>query len=164
MLHPFTLTHMLQEFAVGSDNWLPWDLSQLAYSQFVQGGYDKAWTCGHETSSMAICTWQHHKADSNPEVRLVRRKARHIIAARVLATYLIPGCVGRGVRLGSENSSGGGAGGVWAQARAQAWAQAWAQAQARAQARAQAGSLKNPKHRNSQNQNPFCPKCRQGLD
>ena len=29
------------------------------------------------------------------------------IAARVLATYLIPGCVGRGVRLGSENSSGG---------------------------------------------------------
>ena len=40
------------------------------------------------------------------------------IAARVLATYLIPGCVGRGVRLGSENSSGGGAGGgagVWAQ-------------------------------------------------
>ena len=36
------------------------------------------------------------------------------IAARALATYLIPGCVGRGVRLGSENSSGGaGAGGVW---------------------------------------------------
>ena len=34
------------------------------------------------------------------------------IAARVLATYLIPGCVGRGVRLGSESSSGG-AGGVW---------------------------------------------------
>ena len=33
------------------------------------------------------------------------------IAARVLATYLIPGCVGRGVRLGSENSSGA-AGGV----------------------------------------------------
>ena len=36
------------------------------------------------------------------------------VAARVLATYLIPGCVGRGVRLGSENSSGGAAGGgVW---------------------------------------------------
>ena len=32
------------------------------------------------------------------------------IAARDLATYFIPGCVGRGVRLGSENSSGGG---VW---------------------------------------------------
>ena len=45
------------------------------------------------------------------------------VAARVLATYLIPGCVGRGVRLGSENSSGGagaGAGGGGA------WAQAWA--------------------------------------
>ena len=37
-----------------------------------------------------------------------------LIAARALATYLIPGCVERGVRLGSENSSGGGAtGGVW---------------------------------------------------
>ena len=35
-----------------------------------------------------------------------------LIAARALATYLIPGCVGRGVRLGSEGSSGGG-GGVW---------------------------------------------------
>ena len=38
------------------------------------------------------------------------------IAARALATYLIPGCVGRGVRLGSEGSSGGGGGGgggVW---------------------------------------------------
>ena len=38
---------------------------------------------------------------------------RHtIIAARDLATYLIPGCVGRGLRLGSEGSSVGG-GGVW---------------------------------------------------
>ena len=41
-----------------------------------------------------------------------------LIAARALATYLIPGCVGRGVRLGSESSSGGagagvGVGGVW---------------------------------------------------
>ena len=34
------------------------------------------------------------------------------VAARVLATYLIPGCVGRGVRLGSENSSGAGAAGA----------------------------------------------------
>ena len=32
------------------------------------------------------------------------------VAARVLATYFIPGCVGRGVRLGSENSSGAGGG------------------------------------------------------
>ena len=38
----------------------------------------------------------------------------------LLATYLIPGCVGRGVRLGSESSSGAGgsggfgaSGGVW---------------------------------------------------
>ena len=30
-----------------------------------------------------------------------------LIAARALATYLIPGCVGRGVKLGSESSSGG---------------------------------------------------------
>ena len=36
-----------------------------------------------------------------------------IIAARAPATYLIPGCVGRGARLGSESSSGGGGGGVW---------------------------------------------------
>ena len=39
------------------------------------------------------------------------------VAARDLATYLIPGCVGRGVRLGSEGSSVGGSGvgggGVW---------------------------------------------------
>ena len=35
------------------------------------------------------------------------------IAARALAMYLIPGCVGRGVRLGSEGSSGGGGVGVW---------------------------------------------------
>ena len=40
-----------------------------------------------------------------------------LVAARALATYLIPGCVGRGVRLGSEGSSVGGGvgggGGVW---------------------------------------------------
>ena len=44
------------------------------------------------------------------------KKKSSYVAARVLATYLIPGCVGRGVRLGSENSSGAagaGAGGVW---------------------------------------------------
>ena len=34
------------------------------------------------------------------------------IAARALATCLIPGCVGRGVKLGPENSSRG-AGGAW---------------------------------------------------
>ena len=31
----------------------------------------------------------------------------------LLATYLVPGCVGRGVRLGSESSFGGAGGGVW---------------------------------------------------
>ena len=35
-------------------------------------------------------------------------KAGSKIAARALATYLIPRCVGRGIRLGSESSSGGG--------------------------------------------------------
>ena len=46
-----------------------------------------------------------------------------MIAARArLATYLIPGCVGRGVRLGSENSSGAGAvGGVWKSGNLEIW-------------------------------------------
>ena len=41
----------------------------------------------------------------------------------LLATYLIPGCVGRGVRLGSENSSGAGcgAGGVWKSGNLEIW-------------------------------------------
>ena len=40
----------------------------------------------------------------------------------LLATYLIPGCVGRGVRLGSESSSGGaGAGGVWESGNLEIW-------------------------------------------
>ena len=45
------------------------------------------------------------------------------VAARVLATYLIPGCVGIGVRLGSESSSGGaGAGaGVWKSGNLEIW-------------------------------------------
>ena len=42
------------------------------------------------------------------------------VAARVLATYLIPGCVGRGVRLGSESSSGAG-GGVWKSGNLEIW-------------------------------------------
>ena len=46
-----------------------------------------------------------------------------LTAARVLATYLIPGCVGRGVRLGSESSSGAGAGagGVWKSGKLEVW-------------------------------------------
>ena len=43
----------------------------------------------------------------------------------LLATYLIPGCVGRGVRLESESSSGsaggGGAGGVWKSGNLEIW-------------------------------------------
>ena len=41
-----------------------------------------------------------------------------LIAARALATYLIPGCVERGVRLGSEGSSGGG---VWKSGNLEIW-------------------------------------------
>ena len=45
-----------------------------------------------------------------------------MIAARALATYLIPGCVGRGVRLGSENSSAtAGGGGVWKSGNLEIW-------------------------------------------
>ena len=39
------------------------------------------------------------------------------IAARALATYLIPGCVGRGVKLGSESSSDG----VWKSGNVEIW-------------------------------------------
>ena len=70
----------------------------------------------------------------------------------LLATYLIPGCVGRGVKLGSENSSGGaaaGAGGVWKSGDLEIQ---------------QFGIQQNTKNENYQNPNPFCPKCRQGLD
>ena len=41
------------------------------------------------------------------------------MAARALATYLIPGFAGRGVRLGSENSPG--AGGVWKSGNLEIW-------------------------------------------
>ena len=44
------------------------------------------------------------------------------IAARALATYLIPGCVGKGVRLGSESSSAAAtAGGVWKSGNLEIW-------------------------------------------
>ena len=42
------------------------------------------------------------------------------IAARALATYLFPGCVGKGVKLGSESSSVG-AGGVWKSGNLGTW-------------------------------------------
>ena len=45
-----------------------------------------------------------------------------LVAARALAMYLLPGCVGRGVRLGSKSSSGGGAGGgVWKSGNLEIW-------------------------------------------
>ena len=44
------------------------------------------------------------------------------IAARALATYLVPGCVGRGVRLGSESSSATAAVvGVWKSGNLEIW-------------------------------------------
>ena len=44
-----------------------------------------------------------------------------MIAARALATYLIPGCVGRGVRLGSESSSVVVVVGVWKSWNLEIW-------------------------------------------
>ena len=44
-----------------------------------------------------------------------------MVAARALATYLIPGCVGRGVRLGSESSSVVVVGGVWKSGNLEIW-------------------------------------------
>ena len=89
------------------------------------------------------------------------------IAARALATYLIPWCIGRWVRLGSESSSGGG---VWKSGNLEIWEFGdlgiW-----------RSGNLEiwgpgnpeiwgpnNQKNKNSKKSNPFCPKCRQGLD
>ena len=44
------------------------------------------------------------------------------VAARALATHLVPGCVGRGVRLGSESSSATAAvGGVWKSGNLEIW-------------------------------------------
>ena len=42
----------------------------------------------------------------------------YFFAARALTTYLIPGCVGRGVRLGSESFFGGG---VWKSGNLKIW-------------------------------------------
>ena len=97
-----------------------------------------------------------------------------VIAARVLATYLIPGCVGREVRLGSENSSGGGAGGgVWKSGNLEIWElgylgiwrpgdlEIWIlEIWGRGIQKIGVGKFR----KNHQNSNPFCPKCRQGLD
>ena len=61
-----------------------------------------------------------HLTQSSPWIETNLKHTKQI-AARALATYLIPGCVGRGVKLGSEGSSVGGGGvggggvgvGVW---------------------------------------------------
>ena len=45
-----------------------------------------------------------------------------LVTAGALATYLIPGCVGRGVRLGSESSSATAAGsGAWKSGNLEIW-------------------------------------------
>ena len=48
-----------------------------------------------------------------------QKQAEQLVAARALAMYLIPGCVGRGVRLGSESSSA--TGGVWKPGNLEIW-------------------------------------------
>ena len=78
------------------------------------------------------------------------------VAARVLATYFIPGCVGRGVRLGSENSSAGGAaaGGVWKSGGHFSGKKKGACGNVVSRS----GLPKNPKTENSQNQKSVLPK------
>ena len=90
-----------------------------------------------------------------------------------LAEVFHPWVRWEGPGSGFENSSGAAAG-VWkSKWVGPSWAQVggptpgpsgWAQAGPKwAQAR-NLGPPKNLKIKNSQNQNPFCPKCRQGLD
>ena len=94
------------------------------------GEYKRAWL-------------QAHKKVSEAKAAAMTQK----VAAKVLATYLIPGCVGRGVKLGSENSSSGAsAGGVWKSVNLRIW---------------KFGIANNITNRN---ENPFCAKCAHGLD
>ena len=98
---------------------------------------------------------QEHKSEED----FLRTADNQYIAARALATYLIPGCVGRGARLGSENSSGAGGagvGGVWKSGNLETWLGTWKSRNN--------GVQKSKNKKKSQNSNPFCPKCRQGLD
>ena len=63
----------------------------------------------------AVATWRLFKSFSLEKMCLSFEPVMNgvfQVAARALATYLIPGCVGRGVKLGSEGSSVGGGGGV----------------------------------------------------
>ena len=90
------------------------DKRDMRDSKTECGEYKRAWL-------------QAHKKVSEAKAAAMTQKfgGKVLVAAKVLATYLIPGCVGRGVRLGSENSSGG-AGGAGAGAGA-AGGGAWAQ-------------------------------------
>ena len=54
------------------------------------------------------------------EVLLCALHAQKVVA-RALATYLIPGCVGRGVRLGSESLSGAARAGAWKSGNMEIW-------------------------------------------
>ena len=85
----------------------------------------------HLPNFQSILLWLLKAQDDLKIPKRINNHQNIVVAARVLATYLIPGCVGRGVRLGSENSSGGAAagggagGGVWAQAWAQVGGPTW---------------------------------------
>ena len=89
------------------------------------------------------------------------------IAARALAMYLFPGCVGRGVRLGSESSSGGG---VWKSGDLEIWGYedlgTWKSGNLEiwGPGNPEMWGPKNQKQKDSQNSNLFCEKCLQGLD
>ena len=54
-----------------------------------------------------MCTWLDLKSVMSMLIALWR-SCQNYIAAKALTTYLIPGCVGRGVRLGSEIRPGPG--------------------------------------------------------
>ena len=90
------------------------------------------------------------------------------VAARALVTYLIPGCVGRGVRLGSESSSGG----VWKSGNLEIWGfedlGIWRSGDLEVQKFRGPGNPENWGPKNSKtlrNSNLFCPKmsARSGL-
>ena len=76
----------------------------------------------------------------------------------VVGASIAPGPT-RGAPRPSRGAQVGGP--TWAQVGGPTWGPKWVGPRG-AQAR-NLGPSKNPKHKNSQNQNPFCPKCRQGF-